>query len=155
MEGTFVRNSTSPLTGFGLANSAPIAVLVLRAVTGLVFFMHGYQKLVDDGIGATQTGFDAMGVPLPDITAIVVTFVEFVGGVALILGVLTRIVALLLLIDMLSAMFIVHIENGFFVSDGGVELVLLLAGASLTLMITGAGPYSVDAFLGLAERPDE
>ncbi len=145
---------SSPLTAPGLAASAPSALLVLRAVTGLVFFMHGYQKLFDNGINATQGGFNAMGTPLPDISAVVVTFVELIGGAALIVGPLTRIVALLLTIDMLSAMFIVHVENGFFISNGGVELVLLLAGASVALMIAGAGPYSVDAVLGLAESPD-
>lgn len=116
--------------------------------------MHGYQKLFDNGIGATQDSFDMMGVPVPNITAVIVTFLELIGGVALILGVVTRIVALLLAIDMLAAMFIVHVENGFFASTGGYEFVLMLAGACVALMIAGAGPYSVDASIGLAESPD-
>lgn len=124
-------------------------LLLLRVVTGLVFFMHGWQKLVDNGIGATQTGFDGMGVPLPDITAVISTFLELVGGAMLMAGILTRIVGFLLAIEMAAAFFIVHVENGFFVMNNGFELVFLLGGAALTLAITGPGRYSVDALLGL------
>lgn len=130
---------------------APVSsgLLLLRVVTGLVFFMHGWQKLVDDGISTTQANFDAMGAPMPDITAPIVTFVELIGGVLLMLGALTAIAGILLAIDMVAAFFIVHVENGFFVMNGGFELVLLLGAAALTLVIAGPGSYSVDAMLGL------
>lgn len=124
-------------------------LLLLRVATGLVFFMHGWQKLIDQGISATQSGFDMMGAPLPDVTAVIVTFVELIGGTFLIVGALTRIVGVLLAIDMAGAFFIVHVENGFFVSNGGFELVLLLGLAALSLVIAGPGRYSVDAMLGL------
>jgi putative oxidoreductase len=64
--------------------------------------------LFDNGRSATQGGFNAMGAPLPDITAVIVTFLELIGGLALILGVLTPIVGALLAIDMLGAFFITH-----------------------------------------------
>ncbi len=124
-------------------------LLLLRVATGLVFFMHGWQKLIDQGISATQSGFDMMGAPLPDVTAVIVTFVELIGGTFLIVGALTRIVGVLLAIDMAGAFFIVHVENGFFASNGGFELVLLLGLAALSLVIAGPGRYSVDAMLGL------
>ncbi|HLU34394.1 MAG TPA: DoxX family protein [Thermomicrobiales bacterium] len=124
-------------------------LLLLRVATGLVFFMHGWQKLIDQGISATQSGFDMMGAPLPDVTAVIVTFVELIGGAFLIAGALTRIVGVLLAIDMAGAFFIVHVENGFFVSNGGFELVLLLGLAALSLVIAGPGRFSVDAMLGL------
>jgi putative oxidoreductase len=124
-------------------------LLLLRVATGLVFFMHGWQKLIDQGISATQSGFDMMGAPLPDVTAVIVTFVELIGGAFLIAGALTRIVGVLLAIDMAGAFFIVHVENGFFASNGGFELVLLLGLAALSLVIAGPGRYSVDAMLGL------
>src|SRR5680860_658407 len=119
--------------GVGTGNSqgtVDLVLLVLRVVAGLVFFMHGYQKLFDDDLSTTQTGFDGMGAPLPDITAVIVMFVELIGGLALILGALTGIFAALHLIDMVSAFVIVHVENGFFVMKGGFELVFLLAGAA-------------------------
>ena len=67
------------------------------------------------------------------------------GGLALILGLGTRIAAPLLAVDMLVALVLVHLPNGFFVSNGGVELVLLLLVASVSLTLSGAGAYSVDA----------
>ena len=124
-------------------------LLVLRVVVGLVFFMHGWQKLVDNGIGATQQGFNAMGAPLPDITAVIVTFLELVGGAMLIAGVLTRIVGILLVVNMIAAMAIVHVENGFFAANGGYELVFLLAGGALALVIAGPGAYSADKMVGM------
>ena len=141
--------------GVGTGNSqgtVDLVLLVLRVVAGLVFFMHGYQKLFDDDLSTTQTGFDGMGAPLPDITAVIVMFVELIGGLALILGVLTGIFAALHLIDMVSAFVIVHVENGFFVMNGGFELVFLLAGAATVLLLTGAGAFLVDAMLGLPGR---
>lgn len=137
----------------GIEPTVSLGLLLLRVVTGFVFFMHGWQKLFDNGIGQTQTGFNAMGAPLPDITAVIVTFLELIGGLALILGALTQIAGILLTIDMLSAMFITHIDNGFFVADGGYELVLLLGGAALTLVLTGPGAYSLDSVAGIPRVP--
>jgi putative oxidoreductase len=122
-------------------------LLMLRVVTGLVFFMHGYQKLVDFGISNTQSAFDGMGARLPDLTAVIVTFVEIIGGAALVMGALTRVFAILLVIDMAAAFFIVHAGNGFFVTEGGYELVTILGAAALSLVLTGPGAFSVDAVL--------
>ena len=127
-------------------------LVILRVAAGLVFFMHGYQKLFDNGISATQAGFDGMGAPLPDITAVVVTFLELIGGLALIAGVFTRIVGVLLAIDMAGAYFIVHQENGFFAMNGGFERVFMLAGAAVALALTGPGAYAVDAIVNLSPR---
>ncbi|MGC4108149.1 MAG: DoxX family protein [Thermomicrobiales bacterium] len=136
----------------GIYPTVSLGLLLIRVVTGIVFFMHGYQKLVDNGISATQQGFNAMGVPLPDLTAIVVTFVELIGGAALILGAFTAIAGMLLAVDMLSAIFIVHIDAGFFAMNGGFELVLLLGAVALGLAIAGPGQYSVDAMTSVASR---
>lgn len=139
-------------TDAGSIPTVGLGLLLIRVVTGIVFFMHGYQKLVDNGISATQQGFDMMGVPLPDVTAVVVTFVELIGGAALILGAFTAIVGLVLAVDMLSALVIVHIDAGFFAMNGGLELVLLLGAVALGLALTGPGPYSVDAATNLVSR---
>lgn len=139
--------------GTGMSRgSVDLALLVARVVAGLVFFMHGYQKLFDNGIPATQTAFDGMGAPMPDITAVIVAFLELIGGVALIAGALTRSFAVLLAIDMAAAFFIVHVENGFFAINGGFELVLLLAATATALTLAGAGAFSVDAMFGLRDR---
>lgn len=126
-----------------------LGLLVLRVVTGLVFFLHGWQKLFDNGLAATEAGFEFMGAPMPGITSVIVTFLELIGGAALIVGAFTRLAALLLAIDMLGAIFIFHIDFGFFMENGGVELVLILAAATLALFFTGGGRYSADEAMNL------
>lgn len=120
-----------------------LALLVLRLGTGVIIAAHGYQKLFMFGIAGTTQFFTQVGAPLPEITAPLVAILEFAGGIALILGVLTRLVSLALAIDMLAALLIVHLQGGFFVPDG-IEFVLALMTACAALALAGAGAYSVD-----------
>jgi putative oxidoreductase len=129
--------------------SIDLGLLVLRVVTGLVFFLHGWQKLFDNGLAATEAGFEFMGAPVSAVTSVLVTFLELIGGAALIVGAFTRIAALLLALDMLGAIFIFHIDFGFFVENGGIELVLVLAAATIALIFTGGGRYSADEAMDL------
>ena len=112
-----------PHSGVNLA--APWGIALLRVVTGAIFLMHGQQKLFEFGIGGVTGMMTGLGVPAPGLMALVVTFVELLGGIALILGAFTRIAAVLVAIDVLVAFFLVHLPNGFFATNGGVELVLL------------------------------
>jgi putative oxidoreductase len=91
--------------------------------------------------------FAHIGIPLPGISAAVVTLVEFFGGIALILGVATRLAALAIAIDMTVAILLVHFKNGFFMPTG-YEYALTLLSANICLMLTGAGVYSVDGLFG-------
>lgn len=127
------------------------AILILRIIVGIVFAAHGGQKLFMMGFDGVAGFFGSLGIPLPMIAAIVVTLLEFVGGLALILGIGTRYVAALLVMDMLVAIATVHLANGFFVSDGGYELVLLLAAGALYFVLAGPGVLSLDTRLGLAK----
>jgi putative oxidoreductase len=120
-----------------------LALLLLRAVVGVVFAAHGGQKLFVMGIGNVTGFFTQAGVPLPAVSAPLVAGIEFFGGIALVLGLLTRLVGLGLAIDMLGAILIVHLPNGFFLPMG-VEFVLTLGAVAATLALTGAGRYSVD-----------
>ena len=87
--------------------------------------------------------------PAPGLSAYFATFVELVGGAALIIGLLTPVVAVLLILDMLGAFFIVHAGSGVFVADGGYELVLALGVGLLLVAVYGAGRFSADAILKL------
>ncbi|HXZ33065.1 MAG TPA: DoxX family protein [Terriglobales bacterium] len=129
-------NKPSGLHACGLA--------VLRIVVGVIFVMHGWQKL-SWGFQHVGEFLGSLHVPLPTVAAVLLTLVEFLGGIFLIIGVLTRYVAALLAVDMLLAIILVHAKNGFFTSNGGVEFPLLLLAANLTLIMSGAGTLSVSA----------
>jgi putative oxidoreductase len=124
--------------------SASLALLLLRLVLATVFVAHGLQKLVTQGVAGTADGFAGMGVPFPGIAAPLVIGLEIGGGVLLAVGLLARPIAVLLAADMAVAWALVHASSGFFAQDGGFEYVLVLAAASLTIALAGAGRFSVD-----------
>jgi putative oxidoreductase len=121
-----------------------LALLVARVVLGVVLFAHGWQKLLIDGISTTRSQFEALGIPMAIASASFVTFVEFAGGILLILGALTPVVALLHLVVMIGATIFVHASQGLFAVDGGWELVGVIASCELILAAHGAGRFSVD-----------
>ena len=130
----------------------PWGIALLRIVVGIVFVMHGQQKLFEMGVGGVGGFFASLGVPAPQLAAVVVSVLETIGGLALILGVLTRLFGLLLAGDMFVALLLVHRPNGFFAGNGGVELVLLLGAAALALAMTGSGALALDNFLPIERR---
>lgn len=129
-----------------------IALLVLRLAAGFSFFMHGYQKVFVMGVGGVTQGFTQMGIPLPGVAAPFISFLEMIGGVALMLGLFTRVFAFLLTCDMLTATLMVHLKNGY-LGQGGMELTFLLGAMALTLALAGAGPFSVDAMRARRRSP--
>ncbi|MFI2233248.1 DoxX family protein [Nocardia testacea] len=131
-----------------MTNLRDLLILLARAGIGVVFLAHGWQKFVTNGLDATQRGFESMGAPLPGISAILATAVEFAGGAGLVLGAITPVWAVLLVADMVGAYLITHMGNGLFVTGGGGELVIGLGAGALLLLCTGAGRFSVDDLLG-------
>jgi putative oxidoreductase len=121
-------------------------LLLLRIALGVVFVMHGWQKLAVYGISGVAGGFAQLGLPLPMVNAVVITAVELVGGALLLAGAGTRIVAALLAFAMLVATLTAHAAAGFFLPNG-YEFTLTLMLVSLALTQTGAGRHSVDARL--------
>ncbi|SHG47690.1 DoxX family protein [Streptoalloteichus hindustanus] len=121
-----------------------LALLFARIAIGVVFMAHGWQKLVTNGMGATATGFDKIGIPLPTLSAWFTALVEFAGGAALIVGLLLPLVGLLQAFAMFGALFFVH-SNGLFLPKG-FEYVLVLAAAAIALGFNG-GAYSLDRVL--------
>jgi putative oxidoreductase len=123
------------------------AITVLRVILGFLFAAHGWQKFNEWTIAGTQAAFTQMGVPVANVSAPLVAGLELAGGIALILGALTRVVAALLAVNMIGALFLVHASAGVFADNGGYELALLLGAASLAVALTGAGRVSVDRVL--------
>jgi len=120
-----------------------LGMTLLRVVVGIVFVMHGGQKLFFIGFRNVAGFMGSLGIPLPWLAAVVVTLVEFLGGLALILGYFARTAAALLAIVMLVAVLAVHLKHGFF-APAGFEFPLTLLAANLALLLSGPGALSLD-----------
>ncbi len=131
--------------------SAGWGALALRIPVGIIFAAHGAQKLFGwfGGYGLAGTGawMDSIGLTPGVLMAFLAGFAEFFGGIALVLGFLTRPAAAALAFAMLVAIFSVHVQNGLFMSNNGYEFGLALFAASISLLFSGAGKASVDALI--------
>ena len=124
-----------------------ISTLLGRLILGVVLIAHGWQKLKSWGPEQTQSKFEGMGAPMPELSSQIATWVELVGGILIVLGLLSRIVGPIIFLQMMGAAIIAHRSNGIFVSDGGWELVAAIGAAGLFLGASGAGAISVDYLL--------
>lgn len=120
------------------------STLFLRLGIGIIFLVHGVGKLLNVGpaalgIAGTANFFTSIGIPAPLFFAGVVALVETVGGAAVLLGLFTRYAALILAVDMLTALLVFHLPKGFSILNGGYEFVLLLLLGCASLLLSGAG----------------
>ena len=133
-----------------LTSSAGMGSLILRVPVGAILAAHGSQKLFGwfGGYGLEGTGqwMASIGFEPGYLMALLAGSAEFFGGIALILGLLTRPAAVVAAFTMLMAM-TVHIGNGLFVSNNGYEFALTLLAATVSLAINGSGPISMDSQL--------
>lgn len=140
-----------PALGRIYAALSPLTLPLLRVATGLLLVPHGAQKLFGalGGYGLAGTGqfFDSIGYSPGVFWAAVVGFVEFFGGLAIAAGFATRIFATLAFVVLVNAV-LFHLPNGVFAGNGGYELALLWAAASLVFAVRGGGLLSVDRALG-------
>ncbi len=139
-----------------LSTSNDFTLTLVRLVLGVVFFAHGSQKMLGwfGGYGFHGTmGFftQKMGIPAP--LAFLAICAEFFGGLGLIVGLLSRIAALGIIVNMLVAIATVHFANGFFMNwfgnqkGEGFEYHLLAIAMGLVILIKGAGAFSLDRLL--------
>ena len=130
-------------------NQVSVGLAVLRIAAGLVFLDHGYAKMFKMGIGGVTGFFGNVGIPLPNVMATLITLLEVFGAIAIIVGFLTRPIALAFVLDMLGAIFLVQLKNGF----SKFELEFLLLGSAIALFFMGAGRYSIDAMIAGRGEP--
>ena len=130
-----------------------LGLTALRATLGAVFFSHGAQKLFGwfggHGLEATASAFDSMGLRPGKRTALLAGASEAGGGALLGLGLLTPLGSAAVIGVMDQAVRTVHLQKGFFVTNGGYEYNLTLVAAALVLADSGPGPLSLDEKLGL------
>lgn len=124
------------------------APLALRLPVGIIFMAHGAQKLFGwfGGYGLEGTGqwMASIGIEPGYLMALLAGSGEFFGGLALLIGLLTRPAALVTAFTMIVAIITVHIGNGLFMSNNGYEFGLALLAASVSLLISGGGNLSAD-----------
>jgi putative oxidoreductase len=136
-----------------LSTSNDLVLTLLRVVLGIVFFFHGAQKMLGwfggNGFSGTMQYFTGpMGIPA--VFAFLAIAAEFFGSLGLIIGFLSRIAAFGILVNMLVAIFKVHLPNGFFMNwtgaqkGEGFEYHLLAIVIALAIIVRGAGVLSVD-----------
>jgi putative oxidoreductase len=139
-----------------ISTSDDYTYTMVRLVLGVVFFAHGAQKMLGwfGGYGFAGTmGFFTQMMHIPAPLAFLAICAEFFGGLGLLVGLLSRVAAFGIAVNMLVAIFTVHIHNGFFANwsgqqkGEGFEYHLLALALLLVVMIKGAGPLSVDRAL--------
>jgi putative oxidoreductase len=129
-----------------------VSLLILRLTMAIVIWPHGAQKALGwfdgPGIAATVAGMSSH-FGLPPAVAYLVIAVEFLGPILLVLGIITRVAALGIAIDMACAAALAHAPNGFFMNFSGkqpgegVEYFVLLVGIGLALTIAGPGRIAI------------
>ncbi len=125
------------------SKTAPYAALILRVALGVMFLAHSlYLKVIVFTVPGTVGFFESLG--LPAVTAYLTIGAEILGGIALILGVQTRLVAVALLPVLLGATW-VHAGNGWLFSaeGGGWEYPVFLAVAAVVQALLGSGAYAL------------
>jgi len=118
----------------------------LRAVLGVVFLMHAWQKFDVFGVAGTADVLGKLGIPLPTYAALLLIVVEGAGGVAILAGYFSRIAAVLLVIEMCVAIPVARFQGGFF-APSGFEFEFTLLGACATLALAGPGRMSLEAWI--------
>ena len=135
-----------------VAQFAGFGPLILRVMAGTIMGIHGWQKLTEFGPANFGRLLADLGIPLGVFMGYVVTFAELIGGIFLIVGLLSRLAALMLAIEMIVTTLLVKTHVGFIAPPGsgaGAELDLILLAAFLTILLVGPGRLAIDELLGI------
>jgi putative oxidoreductase len=139
-----------------LSTKDDVALMIVRLGLGIVFFPHGMQKLFGwfGGYGFAGTlGFFTNNLHIPALFAILAILAEGLGSLGLLTGLLTRVAAFGITVNMVVAVAMIHFQNGFFMNwfgnqkGEGYEYHILVIAMGIALMIGGGGKGSMDRFL--------
>ncbi len=134
---------------------ASLALLIVRLVLGVIFIYHGSQKVFGwfggSGVAGLTRSLTNQGSAFPALLAWMAALSEFLGGIFVLVGLLTPFAAAFIISAMLVAIVSVHFKKGFANSKGGYEFNLSLIALALVLVLLGAGLYSIDALIGIAQ----
>jgi putative oxidoreductase len=125
----------------------PLSWLLIRCAVGVTLAVHGWGK-VSRGVEGMAPAFIKMGYQDPALLIYFLILVEFVGGIAIVLGLFTRFFAAMVTIEMAVIMFAHYLPNGFSWLRQGYEYVMLWGLVTLAIWWRGGGPYSVDRLIG-------
>jgi putative oxidoreductase len=133
-----------------------ISPLCLRLIMGFGFMAHGWAK-ISRGTGGFEKLLTQLGLPFPHVSATITPYIELLGGMAILFGIFVAVAAVPLIMTMLVAMFAIHINYGFSsvntigltpagpqFGPPGFEINLLYIAGLISLMLTGAGKFSMD-----------
>lgn len=126
--------------------AVPLAWPIVRIAIGWNLAVHGWGKVVA-GPAALAPGFVAMGFHDPYVLVLILTVVEFVGGVCVIFGLFTRFFAAAVAIELAYITFDLYWGNGFSWLKRGYEYTLMWGLVSFAIALRGGGPYSLDRVL--------
>jgi putative oxidoreductase len=124
-------------------------VTLLRITAGIIFMAHGAMKLAD--IPGTVQSFAGMGIPWPEYGVYLAIAGELLGGLGLMVGLLTRVAAFGPLCVMLVAIIAAHLRHGLLAKNGGFEYPLILGLVALFFVAHGAGAFSLDGWFERSE----
>jgi len=122
-----------------------VAPLVMRLALGAIFAYHGYQKVFVMTVDNVAIFLGNLSIPFALPMAYILSYGELIGGVLLIVGLFTHWISKFNIIIAAVAFYTVHMSKGFSIQNGGYEFIMLIGAVAISLMITGAGKYSLDA----------
>jgi len=137
-----------PALGKYYAFTSDLAYLIVRVTAGLMLIPHGWPKVFGRGASGVAAMLTNYGIPAAQPFAYLIMGLETIGGILIAIGLFTRPVAALLVIEFLVIIFIAHWPKGYSVGAGGIEFPLMWGLILLAILLRGGGPWSVDRKLG-------
>jgi len=142
------RRLLIPALGTIYETLAPYSYTIMRFATGVILFPHGVVKVFYGSPAALAGGIAAKGLPFPLLLAYLTFIAEFAGAACIALGLLTRVAATMVFVQMVVIVIYFQWSGGYFWTNRGYEFPLLWAALCLAIVFRGGGRWSIDHYLG-------